>query len=53
VLEGVEVAPPLLSPGPEAVWDEGRPGQARPLASVSPLCSCEALGVTAPPAQRG
>ena len=41
------MSPPLSSPRTEAVLAEGRPWQARPLASVSPLLSCDALCVPA------
>lgn len=44
-LYGTEVSPPLLSSITEAVVDEGRPWQARPLASVYPLRYWEALFV--------
>jgi putative transposase len=39
---GTEGSPALISPSTDAVLDEGRPWQARPLASVSPILSCDA-----------
>jgi putative transposase len=40
---GVEVSPTLISNGTDAVLDEGRTWQARPLASVYPILYFEAL----------
>jgi len=44
-LYGTEVAPALLSTITDAVLDEVRPWQARPLASVYPILDCDALCV--------
>jgi putative transposase len=46
-LYGAEGSPTLLSTSTDAVLDEVRPWPARPLASVSPILSCEALLVKA------
>jgi len=45
-LEGTEVSPTLISTITDAVLDEVRAWQARPLASVYPLLYCDALFVT-------
>jgi transposase-like protein len=44
-LYGTEVSPTLIATSTDAVLDEGRTWQARPLASVSPLLSCDAFWV--------
>lgn len=44
-LDGSEVAPMLIATVTDAVLDAGRPWQARPLASVSPILYCDALFV--------
>jgi transposase-like protein len=44
-LYGTEVSPTLLSTITDAVLDEGRPWQSRPLASVYPILYFEALFV--------
>ncbi len=46
-LYGGEVSPPLISNSTDAVLDEVRTWQARPLASVYPLLYCDAVFVTA------
>ena len=45
-LEGTEVSPTLISTITDAVLDEGRAGQSRPLAAVYPSLYCDALFVT-------
>ena len=44
---GTEVSPTLISTITDAVLEDVRTWQARPLASVSPILSCDALFVTA------
>src|SRR5919109_1409823 len=44
-LYGTEVSPPLIATLTDAVWDDVRTWQARPLASVSPSLYCDALCV--------